>query len=65
MNFWVQLGKTEVHPISGRLNVSIDREPRSRQEVELFFGEDSSVDSDWLWTYYEFYRDFVKDKAGY
>lgn len=53
-------GKIEGY-IDGQLNISIDREPYSRQEVELFFGENDSIDSDWLWMYYEFYRDFVKN----
>ncbi len=54
-------GKIEGY-IDGQLNISIDREPYSRQELELFFGQDNSIDADWLWTYYEFYRDFVKNQ---
>lgn len=34
----------------------INREPDIHEELEFFFGKDA----DWLWAYYEFYRDFVK-----
>lgn len=34
----------------------INREPHTQEEVEFFFRKDA----DWLWAYYEFYRDFVK-----
>ena len=34
----------------------INREPKTREEIEFFFGKDA----DWLWVYYEFYCDFVK-----
>lgn len=41
---------------SHNLDRNINREPDTHEELEFFFGKDA----DWLWAYYEFYRDFVK-----
>ena len=51
-------GSYTTYGAGGNKNKAINREPHTREEVEFFF-EDKA---DWLWTYYEFYRDFVKDK---
>ena len=40
-------------------NRELHGEPQTKEEIKFFFGDYANW-ADWLWAYYEFYRDFVK-----
>ncbi len=42
-------------------NRELHGEPQTKEEIKFFFGDYANW-ADWLWAYYEFYRDFVKNQ---